>query len=411
MYSLCFGLFLSILDTSIVATALYTIGVEFNSLNSITWIALSYTLAYLGCAVPFSLFSDVVGRKTAYICAFVIFFAFSLGCGFAQNMQQLVACRALQGIGGSGLNSLSLVIFPEISPPESRKWIGSLAGIVIAMSGVLGPVLGGIITNYTTWRWIFWINAPIGIFPMILFVVAWPKPNQILQPKRRSITQIDIVGILLLIAASVLVVFSFQEGGINPDAWRSALFIAPLVIGIICWIALAGWEVMVARLWETSIASIAPLRLLKNRVYSSGAFATLLMGFPYFVVIYNLPLRFQIVNQKSALLAGIGLLPMLGASAIASMMSGIISAKKNKAFETMLIGACSMLLGTALLSTLSYSVDVEAKAYGFQVFVGFGFGMTVSTVSMLAAVESEIKDHGMTSDSLYSNDIQLTSSP
>jgi MFS family permease len=146
------------LDTSIVATALFTIGEDFNALTSVNWVALAYTLSYLGCSVLFARIADIVGRRNAYIAAFVIFFAFSLGCGFAQSLNQLIACRALQGIGGSGLYSLTMVILPEISPPGMTKWIGGLAGAVVAMSGVLGPVLGGIITHYTSWRWIFWIK-------------------------------------------------------------------------------------------------------------------------------------------------------------------------------------------------------------------------------------------------------------
>jgi MFS family permease len=88
----------------------------------------------------------------------VIFLAFSIGCGFSKSLNQLIACRALQGVGGSGLYSLTMVIFPEISPPKMTKWIASLVGAVIAISGVLGPVLGSIITHYTTWRWVFWIK-------------------------------------------------------------------------------------------------------------------------------------------------------------------------------------------------------------------------------------------------------------
>jgi MFS family permease len=132
--------------------------VEFRSTNTVTWVALAYTLSYLGCAVTFARVGDIIGRRNAFAAAFVIFLTFSIGCGFSQSLNQLIACRALQGVGGSGLYSLTMVIFPEISPPKMAKWIASLAGAVIAISGVLGPVLGGIITHYTTWRWVFWIK-------------------------------------------------------------------------------------------------------------------------------------------------------------------------------------------------------------------------------------------------------------
>lgn len=156
--SLCLGLFISMLDASIVATSLFTIGVEFNDLERINWVALAYTLAFLGCAVFFARSADVVGRRNAFIAAFVIFFSFSLGCGFSQNLDTLIACRTLQGIGGSGLFSVTMIIFPEMSPPSARKVIAPIIGMVISMSGVLGPILGGLLTHYATWRWVFWIK-------------------------------------------------------------------------------------------------------------------------------------------------------------------------------------------------------------------------------------------------------------
>lgn len=106
----------------------------------------------------FASLGDVIGRRNAFTAAFVIFFTFSLGCGFSQSLNQLIACRALQGIGGSGLYSLSIVIFPEITPPKMRMWIAGIVGGVVAIAGVFGPLVGGIITNYTTWRWVFWIK-------------------------------------------------------------------------------------------------------------------------------------------------------------------------------------------------------------------------------------------------------------
>lgn len=158
LHSLCLGLCLSMIDASIVATSLYTIGLEFNDVERINWVALAYTLTFLGSAVFFSRMADVVGRRNAFVAAFAIFFSFSLGCGFSQNMNSLIACRAFQGIGGSGLFSVTMIIFPEMSPPKARNFIAPLIGAVVSTSGVLGPVLGGLFTAYTTWRWVFWIK-------------------------------------------------------------------------------------------------------------------------------------------------------------------------------------------------------------------------------------------------------------
>ncbi|KAF7905103.1 uncharacterized protein EAF01_005624 [Botrytis porri] len=174
------------------------------------------------------------------------------------------------------------------------------------MSGVLGPVIGGIVTRYTSWRWIFWMKCT---------------------NRHRAF---DIV-------------------------------------------------LSVHQKWEENLATTFPWRLIKNRVYMFGLATTLLMGFPYFVVIYSLPLRFQVVNGKSPLTAGLRLLPMLGSTAVASFLGGMLNGKKS----------------TVSPSTLSNTEYVEAKTYGFLVFVGLGFGLTVSTVSMLFNYESSIRDHAV----------------
>lgn len=338
------------------------------------------------------------GRRNAYIAASVLFLAFSLGCGWAQSLNQLIALRALQGVGGSGLYSVGFVILPEISSVKMLKMIGALAGSVVAMSGILGPVLGGVITNYTTWRWIFWINAPIGIGPLILFIIAWPNASQLRPAERRTIRQMDFLGFFLLIAASVPFVFAFQQAGIHivedKDIWKAALFVAPLVVGIVCFFALFGWEWFIARRWAESIGALFPMRLFKNRVYMSAVLATMLTGFPYFVVIFSLPVRFQVVNGHSALASGVALLPMLGSSAVGSTLAGIISGKKNNCFPVLMVAGALMVIGTATLSTLDNTAKTQARAYGLQVFVGFGFGLTVSTSSLLAGMESEIRDSG-----------------
>ena len=230
---------------------------------------------------------------------------------------------------------------------------------------------------------------------MVLFFIAWPKPSQMHHAERRPLRELDVIGSALLIAASVLVVFSLQEGGLNANAWGTALFIVPLVIGCLCWILLFGWEVTVAHFWEGTVAAIFPVRLLKRRVYMAGVLSATMMGFPYFVIIYSLPIRFQVVNQVSALSAGIGLLPMLGSTAVGSMLGGLISGKKNRTFETIIVATCFMTLGAGLLSTLSPTLTPEPKTYGFQVLTGLGFGLTVSTVSMLAALECDIRDHSV----------------
>ncbi|KAF5243706.1 hypothetical protein FOXYS1_15293, partial [Fusarium oxysporum] len=180
------GLFLSMIDTSIVATSLHSIGVDFEVLEDVNWVALAYTLAYLGCAIVFARISDIVGRRDAFIAAYIIFFIFSIACGFARSINQLIAFRALQGIGGSD---------------SMKQHIAALVGLVITMSGVLGPVLGGILTHYASWRWVFWINGPVGFVSLVIFILTWPKPEYLPSQERRAWKELDFLGSLLAIAA------------------------------------------------------------------------------------------------------------------------------------------------------------------------------------------------------------------
>lgn len=227
-----------------------------------------------------------------------------------------------------------------------------------------------------------------------MFLFAWPNSDQMRHPERKPLKQLDIVGSFLLIAASVLVVFAFQESGVHPNFWGTALFIAPLVTGCVCWFLLFGWEITVGNFMQESVSPLFPKSLFKRRVYVAGAFTALITGFPYYVIIYNIPLRLQIVNGKSPLTAGLGLLPLLVSTAIGSMLGGAVSSKKDLSFYTLTVGSCLLTLGTGLLSTISEGSSVDPKIYGFEVFVGLGFGLSVSTSSILAAIQCEIKDHG-----------------
>jgi MFS family permease len=158
---LCLGVIISLMDLSIISTALYTISLDFGSYRQTIWAALAYILTDIGCAVFFTRLADVFGRKQTILISYFFFTCFSLAGGFAQTVEQLILFRTLQGIGGTGLYSLTMVILPEISPPKFLPIMVSLLGLSVATSGVMGPVIGGVITGSTTWRWIFWLKYVI----------------------------------------------------------------------------------------------------------------------------------------------------------------------------------------------------------------------------------------------------------
>ncbi|KAI1131292.1 major facilitator superfamily transporter [Nemania abortiva] len=390
---LSIGLFLSFLDSSIVATSLFSIGTEFKDMERVNWVALAYTLSYLGCAVFLARISDVVGRRGAFSISYIIFIAFSIGCGFAQNLQQLIAFRAIQGAGGSGLYSIAMITFPEISPPRFLQALAAIIGIIITLSSVLGPVLGGILSHYASWRWIFWINGPIGAVSLLLFLTAWPRPQYLPNLERRSWRELDYLGSSLLIAATVLVVFPFQSAGSATDEWGQAIFLAPLVLGLIAFLGVFAWSFFADRRWGDKIAAALPMNLLRNRIYALAALNTMFLGFPYILIVYAFPLRCQVVNGKDALVAGVMLLPMLGSSAIGSAVSGRVNGKEDRSCETLVVATSFVALGCGLLTTISGSVGLEPKALGFLVFVGLGFGLSVTTTTILASLQSSIRDY------------------
>ena len=228
---------------------------------------------------------------------------------------------------------------------------------------------------------------------MLIFFLSWPKQEHLPSTPQNSWKQFDIVGSILIISAAVLVIFPFQNVGESSSSWNSAVFIAPLVVGILLWFALAGWSYVGPRIYKNGLALVFPVPLFRNRQYAVAALSTLFLGYPYFVLTYAFPLRAQVVDERSSLIAGIMLLPMLVASAIGSILSGVVSKTKSYLFESMLVGAAMMTLGAGLLTTVRDAGD-EAKALGFIVFAGFGFGLNVASCTIMTTLEVPIVDYG-----------------
>ncbi|KAI9659529.1 MAG: hypothetical protein M1821_001788 [Bathelium mastoideum] len=235
-------------------------------------------------------------------------------------------------------------------------------------------------------------SGPLGCFALLGFILAWPPAEQLRPFRTRSIRRLDIPGCILLIAASVLSTFAFQEAGLDTRNWGSALFLASLLVGIVCWVALFAWEVAVARYWSATIDAVIPLHLLQHRVFAFGVVVTTLTGFTYFVVVYSIPFRFEVMNLKSPLGAGVGILPLVGASAVGSMVTGFWNAKKDMTFYGRFVGSCLVLIGAGLLCTLTNTLRVQVGIYGYQVFIGLGFGLIVAATSIMAKYEVEPRD-------------------
>ncbi len=271
--SLFLGLFLSFLDTTIVAVALSTIATQFNDFDHSTWVLTAYLLTYMAFAIIMSRFSDIFGKKSVEVASFVVFLCFSLACGLSQSMTQLIVFRALQGIGGSGLYSMTMVVAVNLVAPSKMGMMGAAVGMVIVVSGVLGPVLSGAISNdpnSDTWRWIFFVNLPVGGLALAALLVAWPSQKTQKSFSRSAFKSIDILGCVLLLAASVLLIFALQEGGAFVYAWSSATIIACLVISGLSWVGFFVWQQCLAAHPHWTVKLVFPIGVLRQRVVGAA---------------------------------------------------------------------------------------------------------------------------------------------
>ncbi|RBR03705.1 hypothetical protein FVER53590_01913 [Fusarium verticillioides] len=386
--SLLAGLLFSSLDTSIVSTSLVTISHDLDDFTNAPWIVLAYLLTYMGFAVCVSKLSDIYGRRNILVVSWVIFVGFSQGCGSATSMTALIVCRAFQGMGASGLYSLTQIGLVEVGPSHSPSLIGALIGVTLAVAFVLGPIVGGAVSQLSDW------SIPFGLVAILTITNLWPHEEVSHFFSWKAFTSIDFLGSATLLTSSGFLVFAVQQAGSETFVWGSPEIISALVISGVSWLVLVWWEVHLETRPLRSIEPIFPIRLMLRRVYSAGLLVTLFTGFPYISLSIVIPERFQIVSREEVLTAGLHILPMLGACAVGSFLGGAISSRRNNTSLTLLGASCLQLLGVGLMSMLT-GPDSHSKAqYAFQAIFGLGVGLSFSAAtimtSILAAERSEL---------------------
>ncbi|UZP37775.1 hypothetical protein NXS19_005591 [Fusarium pseudograminearum] len=374
-----YGTSFSSLDTSIVSTSLVTISHDLNDFTNAPWIVLAYLLTYMGFAVCVSKLSDIYGRRNMLVVSWVIFVGFSQGCGSATSMTALITCRAFQGMGASGLYSLTQIGLVEVGPSHSPSLIGALIGATLAVAFVLGPIIGGAVSQLSDWRWLFNMNIPFGLIAILTITNFWPHEEVAHFFSWRAFVSIDFIGSATLLASSGFLVFAIQQAGSETFAWGSPEIISALAVSAVSCFIFMWWEVYLETKPLRNIEPIFPIRLMLRRVYSAGLLVTLFTGFPYISLSIIIPERFQIVSREEVLMAGVHILPMLGACAIGSFLGGLYPAD---------------LLGVGLMSMLN-EPDSHTKAqYAFQAIFGLGVGLSFSAAtimtSILAAERSEL---------------------
>ncbi|OJJ45663.1 hypothetical protein ASPZODRAFT_68734 [Penicilliopsis zonata CBS 506.65] len=401
---MCVSLLLSTLETTIVSTALVSITNALDGFSRRDWIVTSYLLTYTGFLTIYAKFSDIFGRKVLFLLGIGIFVVFSILCGVSQSILTLIVLRAFQGLGASGIYSMVMVITPQVVPrTEVAKYMAIMSS-VFALSSILGPVLGGIITAHPeSWQWVFYLNGPVGAIAFLLIVIFLPStPTDTAmfglfygKVPRRIGRRVDVAGALLLLAASLFLVFVFEEAG-SRYAWASAIIIAMLVLACICWILFPAWEYYLQHKQAVQ-EPIFPVRLLNNRVMVGMMLYGFFTGFPFMAVIVNLTQRFQDVNGVSSLHAGIYLLPMLLCSPLASGASSFIVSKLKVAPFYLIAGAAVLqLVGVCLVGTLaSTPLILQRQQFAYEVILGLSFGTGLSMLLVLAALTVAEKDMGV----------------
>ncbi|OJD15998.1 hypothetical protein AJ78_03790 [Emergomyces pasteurianus Ep9510] len=415
MYLLTFGiwlsLFLSTLETTIVSTSLVSITNALDGFELRDWIVTSYLLTYTGFLVIYAKLGDVFGRKTMFLLALALFTLFSILCGATNDVVELIIFRAFQGTGASGIYSMIMVIAPTLVPQEKYGKYLAIIASVFAIASILGPILGGVISTNSAWRWVFLLNAPAGCLCIGIIALCLPSstPSQSdvkftdhLRAKvsKSALKRVDIFGGVLLLTFSILLVFAMEEAGTR-YSWSDAVIIATFSLAGIAGILFIFWELFLEK--SASLQEpVFPLRLLKNRVLAAMMATAFFTGFPFVVIVVNIPQRAQAVSGLSSVKAGLALLPLLLTSPLATAASGILTSNfRVPPFYLIILGSVLQVIGVGLTCTLpTESFDVSPQQYGYEAIMGLGFGMGLTTILTLAPLVIKDPDLGVTMGAL-----------
>ena len=374
------GLFLAAVDQTIVSTALPTIVSEFGGIERIHWVAVAYVLTSTASTPLYGKVSDLFGRRPIFQFATVVFLCGSILSGLSGSLFQLVLFRGLQGIGGGGLMAMAFTIVADLlSPRERGRYMGYFTA-VFAVAGVVGPLLGGFFVDQLSWRWIFYVNVPLG-------AVSLAVTSSVLRlPAVRREREIDYAGAVLLVGAVTCIVLLSAWGG-DAYPWTS-----PAIFGLGA--ATAVLTTLFLARERRAAEPVVPLNLFRNPVVAVTVSMSFIVGIAMFGTLVFLPLFLQAVKGVSATASGLLLAPMTAGLTVASLIAGRSTTRTGRYKHWIVLGAGLVTLAMLLLARL-HPTTTRLSVAATMVTLGFGLGTMLPILNLATQNAVPLPDLGI----------------